>query len=159
MAYFEWADDMAIDHGQIDAEHRKLVDLVNELHTATSQGMGHAVVGNLLNRLIADTAEHLHHEELEMQRAGFPDLDNHRIGHEHFVNDLRTLKQKLDAGSITVAAQLSSVLRDWLSIHIRRNDKELRRFMEAQSREARRKRAGGASSTGSNHENIKKIGR
>ena len=47
-----------------------------------------------------------------MQQAEFPGLENHRVGHEHFVNDLRALKAKLDAGSITVAAQLSSVLRD-----------------------------------------------
>lgn len=38
MAYFEWADDMLIDDGPIDDDHRKLVDLVNELHTATSAG-------------------------------------------------------------------------------------------------------------------------
>ncbi|MBN9366365.1 MAG: hemerythrin family protein [Comamonadaceae bacterium] len=138
MAYFEWADDMVIDNGQIDAEHRKLVDLVNELHTATSQGIGQSVVGDLLERLIADTAEHLRHEEMQMQQAGFPDQDNHRIGHEHFINDLRRLKEKLDAGSITVAAQLSSVLRDWLSLHIRRNDKELRFFLEGKRRSAQR---------------------
>jgi len=40
------------------------------------------------------------------------------------------LRQKFDAGSITVAAQLSLVLRDWLSLHIRRSDKEVRTYME-----------------------------
>ena len=40
MAYFEWADDLVIDHGPIDQDHRHLVDLVNQLHTATSQGRG-----------------------------------------------------------------------------------------------------------------------
>ena len=75
MAYFEWADDMVIDNGQIDAEHRKLVDLVNELHTATSQGNGQSVVADLLERLIADTAEHLRHEEMQMQQAEFPGLE------------------------------------------------------------------------------------
>ena len=36
MAYFEWAQDMVIDDGPIDADHRRLIDQVNELHTATS---------------------------------------------------------------------------------------------------------------------------
>ncbi len=36
MAYFEWAQDMVIDNGPIDADHRRLIDQVNELHTATS---------------------------------------------------------------------------------------------------------------------------
>ena len=38
MAYFEWAQDMVIDNGPIDDDHRKLVEQVNLLHSATSQG-------------------------------------------------------------------------------------------------------------------------
>ena len=75
MAYFEWAADLEIDQGPIDADHRKLVAQVNQLH---------------------------------------------------------------DAGQITVAAQLSALLRDWLSLHIRRNDKELRQFLQTQRRSPRR---------------------
>ena len=36
MAYFEWADDLVIDRGVIDADHQKLVATVNELHSATT---------------------------------------------------------------------------------------------------------------------------
>lgn len=67
MAYFEWANDMVIDNGPIDEDHRKLVDLVNELHTATSQGRGQEVVDKLLTQLIADTEEHLREEERVME--------------------------------------------------------------------------------------------
>ena len=38
MAYFQWADDMVIDNGPIDQDHRKLVEQVNALHTATTEG-------------------------------------------------------------------------------------------------------------------------
>lgn len=135
MAYFEWGEDMVIDRGPIDADHRKLVDLVNELHTATSQGRGKLVVGRLLQQLIRDTDEHLREEEHIMAQAGFPRLEGHKKGHDAFVSELRTLEANLRAGQVTVAAQLSAVLRDWLSVHIRRNDKELRRFYEKQARE------------------------
>ena len=142
MAYFEWADDMVIDNGPIDADHRKLVDLVNELHTATSEGKGKLVVGRLLEQLIRDTSEHLQREEHLMAQAGFPNLEGHRKGHDAFIGQLNDLRQKLSSGQVTVAAQLSMVLRDWLSIHIRRNDKELRRFTERQKRQARFKELG-----------------
>ena len=75
MAYFEWAADLEIDQGPIDADHRKLVAQVNQLH---------------------------------------------------------------DAGQITVAAQLSALLRDWLSLHIRRSDKAVKHFLDRRAREARR---------------------
>jgi len=135
MAYFEWADDMVIDGGPIDADHRLLVDLVNELHTATREGQGRAVVASILHRVITSTQDHLRNEEHLMAQMGFPDLQNHKIGHNHFMDQLWDLEKKLQAGSITVAAQLSAVLRDWLSLHIRRNDKELLRFQRRKARE------------------------
>lgn len=125
MAYFEWASDMEIDQGPIDQDHRKLVDLVNELHTVTSQGRGQQIVNRVLNELISYTADHLRREEHLMASVNFPNLASHRVGHEAFMASILDLKKKYDAGSITVAAQLSTVLRDWLSLHIRRSDKEL----------------------------------
>ena len=134
MAYFEWAQDMVIDHGPIDEDHKKLVDLVNALHDATSQGRGREVVGRLLGTLIHDTADHLHKEESVMAAAGYPQLERHKVGHQEFVNSLNDLQRKYQAGSITVASQLSAVLRDWLSLHIRRYDKDLHHFLRQQQR-------------------------
>lgn len=130
MAYFVWADDMVIDNGPIDEDHRKLVDQVNTLHTATTEGRGNEIVAALLRQIIADTEEHLRHEEQEMASAGFPDQERHKHTHQLFVARLHELQKKHQAGSITVASELSTVLRDWLSLHIRRNDKELRTFFK-----------------------------
>ena len=138
MAYFEWADDMVIDGGPIDEDHRRLVDQVNALHTATSEGKGRDVVAALLHEVIESTREHLRREEQIMAQMGFPNLDGHKKGHNYFMDELYALERKQQEGSITVAAQLSSVLRDWLSLHIRRNDKELLRFHRNQAREQKR---------------------
>ena len=138
MAYFEWADDMVIDNGPIDKDHQILVRQVNELHTATSEGRGHEVVGRLLDELIRDTVEHIRREEQEMARMGYPRLVQHKQGHDQFVADLQGLQRKFEGGSSTVASQLSTVLRDWLSLHIRRYDKDIAVFLRKQKREAAR---------------------
>ena len=96
------------------------------------------MVGQLLEQLLADTAEHLRQEERQMQQAGYPHMDRHRMGHDRFEAELRALQAKYQSGSITVASQLSTLLRDWLSLHIRRNDKELRQFLQTQRRSPRR---------------------
>ncbi|WP_342616395.1 bacteriohemerythrin [Rhodoferax sp. GW822-FHT02A01] len=130
MAYFEWAKDMEIDGGAIDADHHRLVDLVNDLHTATSVGEGQAVVADILASLIKYTKTHLKTEEELMARMHFPHMEGHQRGHEKFIEDLLSLEKKYQNGSITVASQLSTVLRDWLSLHIRRNDKELHQYFK-----------------------------
>lgn len=130
MAYFEWGDDLIIDNGPIDQDHKKLVDLVNELHTATSQGLGQTVVAKIMSELVSYTQTHLTREEHEMELNGFPGLVEHKRTHVRFMNKLNDLQRKYSEGSITVASQLSTILRDWLSIHIRRSDKELRLHIE-----------------------------
>lgn len=130
MAYFEWAKDMVIGDGAVDADHRHLVDLVNGLHSATTEGRGRDVVEGIMNDLLAYTAEHLAREESLMATMGFPNLERHKMGHAHFIAKLAELQKKYESGSITVAAQLSTVLRDWLSLHIRRSDKELKEHLD-----------------------------
>ena len=135
MAYFQWGSDMAIDNGLIDQDHQLLVTQVNTLHTATSQGRGHEIVGPLLEAIIRDTLRHIRHEEHQMQALGYPLLDEHKLGHQRFMADLERLRARYQAGGVTVAAQLCALLRDWLSVHIRRLDKELARFIHKQQRE------------------------
>ena len=134
MAYFLWADDMVIDNGPIDKDHKMLVEQVNLLHTATDAGRGQDVVGKLLGELITSTIEHIRREEQIMSQLGYPRLKEHQAGHGVFVNELHELQRKFAAGSITVAAQLSTLLRDWLSLHIRRYDKDIFHFIEKNRR-------------------------
>ena len=138
MAYFEWADDMVIDEGPIDQDHRQLVELVNQLHTATTDGRGHEVVEPILAQLIAYTAGHLQREEQLMAALQFPHLGAHKAGHDKFMHKIQALKAQYDAGSITVAAQLSTVLRDWLSLHIRRSDKEVKVLLQQRKKRPRK---------------------
>lgn len=125
MSYFEWADDMVIDDGPIDKDHRHLVDLVNELHTATSEGRGQEIVSSIMKKLINYTADHLQREEHLMASLHFKNLERHQMGHQKFMKSVQALQKEYEDGSITVASQLSTLLRDWLSLHIRRSDKEL----------------------------------
>jgi hemerythrin len=134
MAYFEWAQDMVIDGGPIDADHHNLVDLVNELHTATSEGRGNEVIKGIMERVMRYTKEHLDREEQIMASIHFPNLDKHKQGHAKFAKQLGELQLKYEQGSVTVASQLSTVLRDWLSLHIRRSDKEIKVFLLKQAK-------------------------
>jgi hemerythrin-like metal-binding protein len=135
MAYFEWADDFVIDHGLIDVDHLQLVALVNELHSSTTQGTGCEVVGDIIQRLIDYTRQHFSREEQIMASIKFPKLGAHREEHQHLIRQIETLQKKYESGSLIVASQLSVLLRDWLSVHIRRSDKELQFFLKKGARQ------------------------
>lgn len=129
MAYFEWGDDLVVGNKLLDDDHRDLIGLVNELHTATSRGEGREVVGSILERLIDYTSSHFEREEAHMEKVGYPKLAQHRLQHEAMLKQARALQARFEEGNITVAAQVSALLRDWLSLHIRREDKAMARLL------------------------------
>ena len=67
-------------------------------------------------------------------------LHGHQPGHLHAIgrHGLGSLQTQYQAGSITVAPRLSMLLRDWLSLHIRRYDKDIAVFLRKREREAAR---------------------
>jgi hemerythrin-like metal-binding protein len=122
--YFSWTDDMSVGNSMLDFDHRQLIGLVNELHTATSRGEGRAIVGDILGRLLSYTEGHFQREEHHMENMRYSRIAEHKEQHQQLLERLRTLQQQLEAGHVSVAAKVSILLRDWLSIHLQREDKQ-----------------------------------
>jgi hemerythrin len=125
MAYFEWGSDLKVGNALLDHDHQQLVGLVNQLHSATCQGKGKEVVGGILGELIRYTQEHFHREEQYMESVRYPALASHKVEHTQLLSKVRELQHRFKDGDGTVAAHVSSFLRDWLSLHIMRSDKKL----------------------------------
>lgn len=123
MAYFEWGDDLTVGNEFLDNDHQKLISLVNQLHTATQQGEGRTVVGEILDELLDYTNDHFQREEAHMQRISYSDYAAHKIEHVNLLKEVMELKAQFDAGNISVAARVSQLLREWLSVHIMKTDK------------------------------------
>jgi len=123
VAYFEWGDDLTVGNEFLDSDHQKLISLVNQLHTATQQGEGRTVVGEILDELLDYTKDHFQREESHMQRISYADYAAHKSEHVSLVNEVMALKAQFDAGNISVAAKVSQLLREWLSVHIMKTDK------------------------------------
>jgi hemerythrin-like metal-binding protein len=130
MAYFEWVDDLVIDRGPIDFDHRRLADMVNDLHQAAIEAHDSSVIGARMAELIFYTQDHLLREEEVMAAVGFPDLVAHRQSHVLFMDHLHGLQRRFgSAANTTTAVELAQILRDWLSNHIREADGDLRRYL------------------------------
>jgi len=60
---FQWKDAYSVKVAALDNQHKKLFDLVNELHRAMRQGHGKDIAGDILLRLIEYTVHHFAGEE------------------------------------------------------------------------------------------------
>ncbi len=59
MELVQWSESLSVTIREIDRQHQKLFDMINELHQAQLQGKGKDVQGKIVNGLISYTNEHL----------------------------------------------------------------------------------------------------
>jgi hemerythrin len=84
------------------------------------------VTGTLLRNLLAYTREHFSSEEAMLLKASFPDLAKHRQRHADFTRQVSVFLERYERGDLALNVELMTVLRDWLSNHIMREDHSYR---------------------------------
>ena len=123
MALIEWNDDLSVNIPEIDKQHHRLVDLINELNDAMKLGKGHAVLSKTLNGLIDYTATHFGTEEKYFDRYGYPEAESHKKEHKDFVAKVSEFKAGFESGKQTLSVEVIRFLSKWLQSHIKGVDK------------------------------------
>ncbi|WPD24796.1 MAG: bacteriohemerythrin [Candidatus Electrothrix scaldis] len=129
MSLIRWNDSFSVNVSKIDQEHKKLVEMVNELTDAMKEGQGKEVLGEILNGLIAYTASHFQTEENYFRQVKYPDADEHKKEHVAFVQKVSEFKQEFDAGRATVSVNVLQFLSKWLQTHIKVADQKYSSYL------------------------------
>jgi hemerythrin len=119
---FQWKEAYSVKVLALDNQHKKLFELVNELHQAMGEGHGKDVAGGILTRLIDYTVQHFTAEEKLMERHKYPTLLAHRAEHKALTDKVLAFKKEFDAGTSNVTPQLMTFLQQWLRNHIQSVD-------------------------------------
>ncbi len=134
MALFQWNSAMySVGSEKIDAQHQKLVELLNSLYEAMSKGKGNDVLGKILNELVDYTVVHFRTEEELFYKYNYPDTAKHKEEHKKFVDEVTKFKTEFDAGRAMVSIKLMTFLKDWLIKHIKGTDKQYSKFLSGKA--------------------------
>lgn len=123
MALFEWRDDYSVKIPSIDAQHQRLVAILNELHESMVSGHGAERLRAVLGELVAYTAEHFAYEEALFAEHGYPNAAAHTAEHQRLVEQVLEFKRKYEGGQAAINMALMKFLKDWLIKHILGSDK------------------------------------
>ena len=121
--WFPWKEAYSVQIPEIDAQHKRLVEIINRLQDAMLQGQGRTVIDSVLRDLEEYTRYHFTAEEDLMRRHAYPKLLAHEAQHHGLVEKLSRFRADFRAGSITMSVTVMEFLRDWLTHHIMREDK------------------------------------
>jgi hemerythrin-like metal-binding protein len=131
MQAFVWDDRFVTGLALVDAQHRHLVDLVNETGDMLLKGGGSAEQARAIFAALADYAHvHFATEEGLMHKLSVDPrhLDVHAEHHRDFVEQVTLMWQRRDQIE-DPASQLQGFLASWLTMHILGEDQAMARMM------------------------------
>lgn len=127
MAILTWSNQLNVGIESIDQQHRRLVDILNQLDEAVAVGDEPQAILALIDALIDYTHYHFEHEESLMRDASYAGekFAQHQQQHQEFVSKVLEEQQKAIADPDTVSNHLLEFLVEWLSAHILYSDKQM----------------------------------
>lgn len=126
---FEWNESLSVDHASLDAEHRCLIEIINRLDRAVTEGSDPETIGLILCDLSEYCAEHFDHEEREMIRLRYGEYGWHKSLHDGLMQKLSELVFRFEVHQESLPADLLAFLGEWLTGHITVEDKKLARML------------------------------
>ena len=128
MQFIEWKESMSVGVKAFDEEHRQLIEQINKLNQSLSVGAGARTMHIILDSLVSYTAIHFAHEEEYMRLYDYPSYEEHRREHEELKAQVADYSERLSSGKSSFSLELLTFLRDWLTNHIMKTDRQYREF-------------------------------
>lgn len=124
-----WNDRLSVNIAEIDSQHKKLVDMVNELHDAMKAGKAETVMVHIVKEMKQYAASHFGLEERYMKSNNYPDYKPHKTEHDKFVAKVVQVEQDCKAGKCAMSMDILNFLSNWLVNHIKGTDKKYAPFL------------------------------
>lgn len=130
MAKYELTKELETGNPIIDSEHRQLLQAVNSLLDACSQGQGSAKMNETVRFLADYVNRHFGHEEQLQQQSKYPGYQAHKTFHDKYKQTLSEIMAAMPKTGVT-GADLAKFNQHIgvLIAHIKTEDKKLAAFL------------------------------
>ena len=99
---FPWNDSYSVRIPQIDAQHKGLIRLINDLHSAMAAGKGKEALGTILDELVRYTESHFKYEEGMLRQRQYSGLAAHQSEHQKLTGQVIELRERFRSNRLTL---------------------------------------------------------
>lgn len=132
MSLIQWKDEFKIGILSVDHEHRRMVEMINKLHSKLSEDADRDTIADFLGEIHALISAHFALEEKEMREMAYDEFEDHKADHEDLLDQIRDMMDELEqdrTGAVT--RTLGERLNRWFTEHFRTYDARLHGFLSA----------------------------
>lgn len=131
MALINWNDTLSVNIKGLDNQHKRLVDIINELHDAMKNGQSKTVLSKILYDLSDYTKTHFKSEEELFEKYHYQDKIKHKKEHDAFVDKVGAFINDFNNGKVGLSIEVMNFLNTWLINHIKGSDKAYSSFLNS----------------------------
>jgi hemerythrin len=130
-----WDDSLSTGDRDLDAQHKYLFEICNDLAKAIEKKRGSEVIGMVLDVLMFYAEWHFRKEENCMERHHCPVADINLKAHAVFIDKIRQCRNEYQTTTTpeTLALHIHEFLASWIIQHIRHVDAQLRAAIQVAS--------------------------
>ncbi|MGA2113514.1 MAG: bacteriohemerythrin [Bryobacteraceae bacterium] len=132
MQLLEWSDKSSVGIPELDAQHRHLLELLNELLQRMQAGESEGATEAARKELMRCAESHLQREELVLRVRGYPGYAQHKAEHDGYRARFASLAAHADRGDFSV--RLSNFVAEWWRFHVLTSDQQYARFFRIKSK-------------------------
>ncbi|WP_129599585.1 bacteriohemerythrin [Anaerophilus nitritogenes] len=129
---FEWRDEYSCEVGEIDHQHRTLLQIGSKLYsilTLKDSEDRYDEIMEVLKELKNYTIYHFDYEEKLMEQYGYEDIKTHKRQHKSFVNKVIQLEnQDIEEKQKKITLEMITFIADWIENHILVTDQKYKEF-------------------------------
>lgn len=128
MAFIQWSPSFSVGSPILDADHRKLIDILNEIYEVWTGDSCTVELGRLFDQLLDYTDNHFSREENKLADRDYPGLERHQAEHERLRELVHAFRSRHLAGqqADTLTEEMTKFLKSWLLNHILEEDMKYR---------------------------------
>lgn len=123
--FIQWQSEFDIGVPEIDAEHKYLAALINNLHDAQTTNAMDDRLPDLFDHLLQYVDTHFENEELLMKAGNYPHLKEHKKEHHQLANTAFALNRQFLAGKESINQDILAFLKTWLLEHVLDEDQKI----------------------------------
>jgi hemerythrin len=128
MAFFEWHDSYLTHISRLDAHHKKLVTLINNLYIDVLNEPNISQKQPLIEKALAELIDYSYYhfaaEEELMLKYRYPGFMLHKEEHEQFKLQVSKMMKQHKTGDLAWTFPILDYLKYWLNLHVINTDKQ-----------------------------------
>lgn len=128
MEFFSWDEKYATNIEEIDEDHKKIINLFNEVYEKVFQCENvddeRELTKQTLHKLAKYVQYHFTAEEGLMIKINYPDYIEHKREHDHYISEVNNLIVEYEQGGVALSFPTFMLLKEWITNHILGTDQK-----------------------------------